>query len=174
MKMIHPFLSKIKKKLFIMRLKKAGLKISSSCRLIGTPNFGSEPYLVDLSGENCVISDRVSFITHDGATSVFRTQERYKNVIRYGPIIVRSNCFIGYGAIILPNVVIGPNSIVGAGSVVTKDVPPNSIVAGNPARLINKVESFAEKCLLENLNLNRELYKTQKRKALEQYFFGKK
>ena len=50
--------------------------------------------------------------------------------------IIGSHCFIGCGAIILPNVVIGNHVIVGAGSVVTKDVPANSIVAGNPARII--------------------------------------
>jgi len=50
--------------------------------------------------------------------------------------IIGSHCFIGCGAIILPNVVIGNHVIVGAGSVVTKDVPANSIVAGNPARIV--------------------------------------
>jgi len=50
--------------------------------------------------------------------------------------MIGSHCFIGCGAIILPNVVIGNHVIVGAGSVVTKDVPANSIVAGNPARII--------------------------------------
>jgi len=49
---------------------------------------------------------------------------------------IGSHCFIGCGAIILPNVTIGNHVIVGAGSVVTKDVPANSIVAGNPARVV--------------------------------------
>lgn len=50
--------------------------------------------------------------------------------------MIGSHCFIGCGAIILPNVVIGDHVIVGAGSVVTKDIPANSIVAGNPAKVI--------------------------------------
>ena len=45
-------------------------------------------------------------------------------------------CFIGCGSIIMPSVKIGDHCIVGAGSVVTKDVPPNSIVAGNPAKVV--------------------------------------
>ncbi len=49
---------------------------------------------------------------------------------------IGSYCFIGCGAIILPNVTIGNHVIVGAGSVVTKDVPSNSIVAGNPAKIV--------------------------------------
>ncbi|MFK8110866.1 MAG: DapH/DapD/GlmU-related protein [Rubripirellula sp.] len=46
------------------------------------------------------------------------------------------NCFVGAHAIVLPGVVVGDNCIVGSGAVVTKDVPPNSLCAGNPARVI--------------------------------------
>lgn len=46
------------------------------------------------------------------------------------------NCFIGGESIILPGTTIGDNCVIGAGSVVTKDVPPRSIVAGNPAKII--------------------------------------
>ena len=49
--------------------------------------------------------------------------------------VVKKGASIGSGSTVLSNVVIGENSIVGAGSVVTKDVPPNAIVAGNPAKL---------------------------------------
>jgi len=49
---------------------------------------------------------------------------------------VKKGVSIGSGATILANVTIGENSLVGAGSVVTKDVPPNAIVAGNPARIL--------------------------------------
>jgi acetyltransferase-like isoleucine patch superfamily enzyme len=52
------------------------------------------------------------------------------------PIIVKENASIGAGATILPGVTIGKNAIVGAGSVVTKDVPDNAIVAGNPAHVL--------------------------------------
>lgn len=50
--------------------------------------------------------------------------------------VIGSYCFIGCGSIIMPNVTIGDHVIVAAGSVVTKDVPANSIVAGNPAKVI--------------------------------------
>ncbi len=49
---------------------------------------------------------------------------------------IGANCFIGGESIILPGVTIGDNCVVGAGSVVTKDVPPRSVVAGNPAKII--------------------------------------
>jgi len=55
--------------------------------------------------------------------------------------VVKKGASIGSGATILSNLVIGENAIVGAGSTVTKDVPANAIVAGNPARLMRYVES---------------------------------
>jgi len=56
--------------------------------------------------------------------------------------VVKKGASIGSGATILSNVVIGENSIVGAGSVVTRDVPPNVIVAGNPARFLREVSEI--------------------------------
>ncbi len=55
------------------------------------------------------------------------------------PTIVKKGASIGSGATILPNLVIGENALVGAGSVVTRDVPPDSIVAGNPARFVRSL-----------------------------------
>ena len=55
------------------------------------------------------------------------------------PTLVRKGASIGSGATILSNVVIGEQAIVGAGSVVTRDVPPRAIVAGNPARVLRIV-----------------------------------
>lgn len=56
------------------------------------------------------------------------------------PIHIKKNAWIGIAATILPGVTVGENSIVGAGSVVTKDVPDNSIVAGNPAKFIKRID----------------------------------
>jgi acetyltransferase-like isoleucine patch superfamily enzyme len=58
--------------------------------------------------------------------------------------LIKRGASIGSGSTILSNVTVGENAIVGAGSVVTKDVPPNSIVAGNPARFLRYVEHFEE------------------------------
>lgn len=57
---------------------------------------------------------------------------------------VKKGASLGSGSTILANLTIGENAIVGAGSVVTKDVPANSIVAGNPARVLRKIEQFRE------------------------------
>ncbi len=58
--------------------------------------------------------------------------------------VVKKGASIGSGATILSNISIGENAIVGAGSVVTKNVPPNTIVIGNPARLLRSIESTLE------------------------------
>ena len=60
------------------------------------------------------------------------------------PTVVHKGASIGSGATILCNLSIGENAIVGAGSVVTKDVPANAIVAGNPARVLRFVENGEE------------------------------
>lgn len=56
------------------------------------------------------------------------------------PTLIKKGASIGSGTTILANITIGENAIVGAGSVVTKDVPPNTIVAGNPARIKRQVK----------------------------------
>lgn len=57
--------------------------------------------------------------------------------------VVKRGASIGSGSTILANLVIGENAIVGAGSVVTRDVPPNTIVAGNPAKVLRSIENLS-------------------------------
>ena len=56
------------------------------------------------------------------------------------PIVIGDDVWIGAGASVLPGVTIGDGAVVGAASVVTKDVPPMSVVVGNPARVVRKIE----------------------------------
>jgi UDP-2-acetamido-3-amino-2,3-dideoxy-glucuronate N-acetyltransferase len=58
--------------------------------------------------------------------------------------VIKQGASIGSGATILSNITVGENAIVGAGSVVTKDVPANSIVAGNPAKFLRYIEQIME------------------------------
>ena len=75
-------------------------------------------------GEYSYVAFGARILTHD------RTRGLYLHT-RIG-----KNCFIGGESLILPGVTVGDNSVVGAGSVVTRDVPPRSVVAGNPARVL--------------------------------------
>ena len=90
-------------------------------------------------GDRCVISADVRLLTHD--FSMDRVAERRLGIqdielVRSAPIEIGDQAFIGMNSIILPGVTIGAGAIVGAGSVVTKDVPSDTIVAGNPAIVI--------------------------------------
>jgi acetyltransferase-like isoleucine patch superfamily enzyme len=86
-------------------------------------------------GRECVIADRVMLIDFDhGVVEVerpIRLQGIYKRDVRVG-----CNCWIGYGACILRGVTVGDNCVIGTLSVVTKDVPANAVVGGQPARLL--------------------------------------
>lgn len=62
-----------------------------------------------------------------------------RKILVCNPVVLKKNCWIGAGASILPGVTVGENAIVGAGSVVTKDVEANTIVAGNPAKVIKHI-----------------------------------
>ena len=63
-----------------------------------------------------------------------------RNIITCKPIRIGRRAWIGAGSTILPGVTVGENAVVGAGSVVTHDVEPNTIVAGNPARVIREIK----------------------------------
>lgn len=65
---------------------------------------------------------------------------------------MKDNVYIGNYAIILPGVTIGENVIIGAGAVVTKSVPANAIVGGNPARIIGDIHDLKNRLIKHNLN----------------------
>jgi len=143
------------------RLIGQGLQIADDCRIMGMPDFGSEPWLITI-GEHVTIASQVTFITHDGGTWVFRDQPKYRNVIKYGRIVIHDNCFIGFGSTIMPGVSIGPNVVVAARSVVTKDVPPNSVAGGTPARVLMSTEEYAEKSLAQTPSYDQAAYRCDK------------
>jgi acetyltransferase-like isoleucine patch superfamily enzyme len=138
-----------------------GLQIADDCRLMGMPDFGSEPYLISI-GRHVTISTRVTFINHDGGTWVFRHEPRYREVIKFGRIVIHDNCFIGSGATLMPGICVGPNAVVAAHSVVTSDVPPDTVVGGIPARVLMSVHEYAEKALAATPNYDRAAYRADK------------
>lgn len=87
-------------------------------------------------GDNVMVGPRVSFYAAGHPIDAeIRIEE-----LEFGlPITIEDNVWIGGSATILPGVTVGRNSIIAAGAVVTKDVPSNSIVRGNPARLIRVI-----------------------------------
>ena len=87
-------------------------------------------------GDNVFVGPNTSFFT---ACHPIHKDYRYKG-LEYGkPIVVKDNVWIGGNVVILPGVTIGEGAVIGAGSVVTKDVEEDTIVAGNPAKVIRRI-----------------------------------
>ena len=118
---------------------------------VNTPLTGVRFHEVKI-GKNCVIMNgclmmAAGGITIDDEAMIAANCHLISNnhdldnrwVITCKPVHIGKRAWIGAGATILPGVTIGDNAVVGAGSVVTKDVEPNTIVAGNPAKLIRKI-----------------------------------
>jgi maltose O-acetyltransferase len=87
-------------------------------------------------GQHVMIGPAVQIYT---AAHALQAEARIQGWEVAKPIVIEDNVWIGGGAILLPGVRIGRNAVVGAGAVVTRSVPANMIVAGNPARVIREI-----------------------------------
>jgi acetyltransferase-like isoleucine patch superfamily enzyme len=118
----------------VRRLRARGVKIGENC-LVYTTEFSSEPYLVEI-GDHVAISSGVKFITHDASIWLFEDTDPEMDL--FGPIHVGDNVYFGLDCLVLPNSRIGSNCIIGAGTIVRGNVPDNSVVMGNPGRVVMK------------------------------------
>lgn len=104
-------------------------------------NYPDDPRLLKLHN-NVVIATGVRFICHDRIDILLSGLYDRHYTKSYGCIEVMDNVFIGADVSILPNVRIGPNAVIGAGAIVTRDVPPGTVVAGVPARVIGSFDEL--------------------------------
>lgn len=126
------------------RLRNAGVKMGKNV-YVGTRKIDlAHGFLLEI-GDNVTLSD-CRILLHDASTKM------YLGYSRVGKVVIGNNVFVGADAVILPNVRIGDNVIIGAGTIVTKNIPENSVVVGNPGKIIGKCDDFIEK--------NRKLIKT--------------
>jgi acetyltransferase-like isoleucine patch superfamily enzyme len=154
-------------------LRRQGARIGPQAAVLArVEDFGTEPWLVEL-GARVSIASGVVFITHDGASRVFR--DRLEGACPYGncfgTIRILDNSVVGAGTILMPGVVVGPDSIVGAGSVVTRDVAPGTVAAGVPARMVCTLDEYVEKYrsrMIPDLSADRR----ELRRQLTRHFWG--
>ena len=137
--------------------RKHGMKIGNGC-FINTWNFLGECYLIEI-GDKVRITDGVKIFTHGGGNIL---RESYPNFDFFGKVCIGNNVYIGNNCLIMPGVTIGDNVVVGAGSIVTKSVPSNHVVCGNPAKIICTVNEYYEKCKSFNVHTKGFSYEDKK------------
>lgn len=138
-----------------------GVKIGKGTT-VGSKIWSTEPYLITI-GDNCQITANVQFHTHGGSHVARMTIPQFDC---FGKIVVGNGVYIGTGSQIMPGVTIGDGCLVAAGSIVTKSIPPNSVVGGNPARYICTVNEYINKNSQYNVN-TKGLSSNEKRHILE-------
>ena len=119
--------------------KKMGVQIGENCKFQFGVTIDYSHYWLIKIGNNVTLAPNVHILAHDAST------KNDLNYTKIGLVEIGNNVFIGAGSIILPGVSIGNNSVIGAGSVVSKNIPENSVAAGNPCRVIVDKESYIEK-----------------------------
>lgn len=122
-------------------LKKMGVTIGKNCNIAINVQVGSEPYLITI-GDNVQITSGVKIFTHGGGWILRKFIPDFDS---FGKVKIGNNVYIGNNALIMPGVIIEDNVLIGAGSVVTKSIPSGYIVAGNPAKIVGDIESYAKR-----------------------------
>jgi acetyltransferase-like isoleucine patch superfamily enzyme len=123
---------------FIKKIRKQGAYIGKEVQIIDKGKFLYEPWCAELIEiyDGAIVAAGVRFVSHDSS---------YANIFgsvptKYGKIIIEQKVYIGVNSIVLPGVRIGEYSLIGAGSIVTRDIPPRSVVVGSPAKVIGSVD----------------------------------
>lgn len=100
----------------------------------------TRPSLVEI-GDNVRLNTGLTILTHDFPTWVFR--EVYKDFVNSsGKVKIKNNEYFTQYCTILKGVTIGDNCVIGFGSIVTKDIPPNSLAVGRPAKVISSLHEY--------------------------------
>ncbi len=93
-------------------------------------------------GNNCLIATMVRIHDNDGHPLDPERRRRHEGILadECADVVIGDNVWVGAGSTILKGVTIGDNAVIGTGAIVTSDVPANTVVAGNPARVVRQLE----------------------------------
>lgn len=131
---------------YLSALKSKGLRIGNGTSILEPFFFDPDHcFLINIGG-NCTLAPNVRFIAHDAST------KSHLNFTCIGKIVIGDNCFIGDSTIFLPNVTVGANTIIGSGSIVNKNIPANSVAAGNPAKVICTLDDYLKRAAIDAKN----------------------
>lgn len=139
---IKNILGKALSRLIVWRYRLLGVKVGQKVVISHQAKIDTTYRSSIVIGDGCYITHGATILAHDH--SVYRYTPFSRDDGR-GKVVLENNVFVGAHAIILRGVKIGENSIISAGAVVTKDVPPNVIVAGNPATIIREFSLIDKK-----------------------------
>lgn len=137
--MIASLLARIRRDPDIPRLVKQGLRIGSNVRVGRQVYIGTvAPELISI-GDDVIIGMGAALLSHDNS------MKRHIGYTRVGRVTIGDCVYIGANAVVLPGVTIGDRAVIGAGTIVSRDVPPGVVAAGNPMQIMGPVEQFVDK-----------------------------
>ncbi len=117
------------------------IKIGDNVNMPGTTIISYKEVII---GNNVLLGPLVTILDSDGHALLDRGGKDEHKRISMKAVNIQDNVWIGQNVIILKGVTIGEGAIIGAGSVVTKSIPPYTVAAGNPAKIIKKLKDAAE------------------------------
>ena len=125
----------------------------------------TRPWMIEI-GRNVSVTEGVTILTHGYDWSVFKG--KYGDVLgSAGHVKIGDNVFIGMNATILKGVTIGDNVVIGANTLINKDVPSDSVVVGNPQRVVCTIDEYLEKRRAAQLDEDADLYVCWRRNSPE-------
>jgi maltose O-acetyltransferase len=121
------------------KLRQQGMHLGSDVWLPASTVIDPDYCFLISIGDHCGFGEECLILAHDAQ------MDEFLDAARIGQVTIHESCHIGARTVILPGVVIGPKTIVGANSVVTRSLPPDTVCAGNPARVLCSLEDYLSK-----------------------------
>lgn len=121
------------------KLRQQGMHLGSDVWLPASTVIDPDYCFLISIGDHCGFGEECLILAHDAQ------MDEFLDAARIGQVTIHESCHIGARTVILPGVVIGPKTIVGANSVVTRSLPPDTVCAGNPAKVLCSLEDYLSK-----------------------------